>query len=122
METYLEGKTHPREALAPRVAYVASLDGRVIGYIAGHLTTRLGCDGEVQFLFVALEHRRQGVASHLLRVLAKWFAERGAKKICVDVNADSEGASPFYLSQGAVPLSKHWYIWDDIRVLNRASA
>jgi ribosomal protein S18 acetylase RimI-like enzyme len=117
MAAYLEGTHHPQRALAPRVAYVV-LDGdAVVGYIAGHLTERYACDGELQYLFVAPQFRRSGIATALLRLLARWFTERGALKICVDVNLDSPAALPFYTRHGAEALNKHWLVWHDIRSL-----
>jgi len=115
MAAYMAGKHHPQQAFATRVVYVA-LDGPiVVGYIAGHLTRRYSCDGELQYLFMSKPHRRMGVAAALLEHLAGWFADQGASKICVNVNDDSPGARPFYASRGATVLSKHWMIWNDIR-------
>lgn len=53
MAAYFDGRHHPQQALLPRVGYVALAENQVMGYIAGHLTTRHGCGGEVQYLFVA---------------------------------------------------------------------
>ena len=114
MYAYFQGHHHPRQALAARIGFVALDDERIVGYIAGHLTRRLGCDGELQYLYVAPEYRRRGVAGDLLRVLSRWFVEMGAARVCVDVNRDSAGATPFYVRYGAAPLSKPWYVWDDI--------
>jgi GNAT superfamily N-acetyltransferase len=111
---YLDGVHHPQQALPARIAYVALLDDVVVGYIAGHLTRRFGCDGELQYLFVAPRHRRGGVAIELLRLLAGWFTEQGAAKVCVNADVDSPGAVPFYTSRGATALNRHWYVWDDI--------
>ena len=107
MAMYLEGRHHPQQALEPRVAYLATVGGVVAGYIAGHLTRRYGCDGEVQYLYVAPAYRRTGLASTLLRQLAEWFEAQGAVRICVDVNEDSASARPFYAAQGAQPLRPH---------------
>jgi GNAT superfamily N-acetyltransferase len=115
MAAYLEGRHHPQQALAPRVAYVGTVGEVVVGYIAGHLTRRYGCDGEVQYLYVAPPFRRSGVASMLLLQLAEWFDAQGAARICVDVNEESPGAGPFYASHGAQPLRPHWMVWPDIR-------
>jgi hypothetical protein len=60
---YLDGRHHPQQALPARTAYVAVADGTVVDYIAGHQTTRHGCAGEVQYLFVAPEYRRYGTAT-----------------------------------------------------------
>src|SRR5207244_472536 len=50
MTAYFNGRHHPQLALMPRTGYVALADEVVIGYIAGHLTTRHGCAGELQYL------------------------------------------------------------------------
>lgn len=113
---YLEGKHSPREALPPRIGYVALDAGTVVGYIAGHQTRRLGYDGELQYLFVAPGRRRAGIATALVGLLARWFLDRGITRVCVNVNTESPAAAPFYRSIGAVPLNPHWYAWEDIRI------
>src|SRR5262249_14757164 len=83
---YLNCELHPQQALRPRVIYVA-LDGdSLVGFIAGHLTRRHACDGELEWITVIAERRRSGVASALLRLLAQWFVGLKAKRICVDVD------------------------------------
>src|SRR5688572_24202961 len=73
MLAYLLGQHHPQQALGPRGMWMA-LDGDVsIGYIAGHLTRRFDCDGELQYLYVLPAHRGGKVAAGLLRQLATWF-------------------------------------------------
>ncbi len=119
MAAYLDGRHHPREALPPRVGYVALAGGAVVGYIAGHRTTRFGCDGEVQYLFVAPAYRRRGVAGGLLRLLAGWFEREGIAKVCVDVDVESPAAVPFYVSRGATALNRHWYVWENVSSLVR---
>lgn len=99
------------------MAYFATVGEAVAGYIAGHLTRRYGCDGEVQYLYVAPAYRHAGVASMLLRQLAAWFEAQGAARICVDVNAYSPGARPFYASHGAQPLRPCWMVWPDIKTV-----
>jgi GNAT superfamily N-acetyltransferase len=112
MSRYFTCNHHPQLALMPRVIWTAQSGGSPIGYIAGHLTRRFGCDGELQWIYVVREHRRSGVASRLLRLLSEWFVEQGARRICVDVGDDS--ARPFYVRYGALDLSKHWMVWNDI--------
>jgi GNAT superfamily N-acetyltransferase len=115
MAAYLDGQHHPQQALAPRVAYVAVAGGEVIGYIAGHLTTRHQCEGELQHLFIAPTHRRRRIGTALLGLLAKWFQEQRAQRICVAVANDSpREARPFAEGVGALPLKRNWYAWDDI--------
>jgi len=156
MAGYLDGVHHPRQALPPRTAFMAVSSGEVVGYIAGHATTRLlppsgseskgseskgseskgseskgsesrdsgtadsdpnVCEGEVQYLYVAPGARRRGVASQLLRLLGKWFDDRGIRRVCVNADVDSPGATPFYVATRARFVNRHWYIWDDIRTL-----
>jgi GNAT superfamily N-acetyltransferase len=121
MPQYLAGEHHPQHALPPRVLWMASVGDTPIGYTAGHLTRRFGCDGELQWIYVVAEHRRGGVASALLRLLAGWFVEHGARRVCVDVGDDE--ARPFYRRHGAVELNGHWMVWNDIgEVVERAGS
>lgn len=112
LERYLRGEHHPHLALAPRQMWVA-WNGRVpIGYVSGHLTERFSCDGELQKIYVVPPYRRRRVGLRLVEQLARWFAERDARRICVNVG--DEKARPFYLAAGAVALQPHWMIWEDM--------
>jgi ribosomal-protein-alanine N-acetyltransferase len=115
MRAYLEGRHHPQHALAPRVAFVAVAGDAVAGYIAGHLTRRYGCDGELQYLFVAPAHRRTGIASALLERLRCWFRERGASSLCVDVVPENAVARAFYTRHGATGLNEGWMVFREVR-------
>lgn len=119
MAAYFERQHHPQKALVPRAGFVALDTDAVVGYIAGHLTRRFGYDGEVQYLYVPPEYRRHGIATALLRLMAAWFRDQNAMRVCVNVNVDSPPAAPFYLSQGASVLSDYWYAWEDITTLTR---
>lgn len=112
---YLAGELHPREALPPRVIYVAFEEGSVTGFIAGHLTRRYKCDGELQWIDVRSEYRGSGVASELLLRLAAWFVEQKAFRICVDVRPKNTVAHRFYGKHGAETLNKHWLVWNNIK-------
>ena len=122
MAAYLDGRHHPQQALAPRTAFVALAGDDVVGYIAGHATTRYGCSGEVQYLYVVPSQRRAGVAQRLLREMATWFSAKGIRRVCVNADVDSPGAVPFYLAQGATAINQYWYQWDDITTLAHPAA
>ena len=115
MAAYLAGEHHPQQALPARVLLMATADDAAVGYIAGHLTRRFGCQGELQWIYVVPGYRRTGVGSRLLAMLAGWFVEHGAGRICVDVGDDA--ARPFYRRHGAAPLNRHWMEWEDIAVV-----
>lgn len=112
---YLTYKQHPTEALHPRISFVAIEQERVVGLVAGHLTTRLGCEGELEWISVRSEYRRHGIASQLLCHLATWFTGQGAQRVCVDVQPSNHGARRFYERYGAKDLKPHWMVWEDIR-------
>ena len=111
---YHTGQLHPREALPPRIGY-ACMDGDLVaGLIAGHLTRRFGCDGELEWISVREEYRGQKIASRLLRLLTEWFRAQGASYVCVDVEPSNRVARAFYASHGAEDLKPHWMIWKNI--------
>lgn len=63
MAAYFEREHHPQKALRPRIGFLAIANREVIGYIAGHRTTRHGCAGEIQYLYVTPDYRRRGIAT-----------------------------------------------------------
>ena len=111
---YLAGKLQPRDALPTRVAFVCADQDRVLGLIAGHLTRRFECTGELEWISVRPEYRTQGIASELLRRLAGWFVTHNAHRICVDVEPSNHPARRFYTRHGATYLTPHWMVWEDI--------
>ena len=121
VEGYLSGNLSPQQALAARHCLVATEDERIVGFVAGHLTRRYDCAGEIQWINVAPEARRKGVASQLLGALARWFLQQGAVRVCVDVEPSNEAARAFYRTLGAGELNRHWLVWDDISVAARRS-
>jgi ribosomal protein S18 acetylase RimI-like enzyme len=114
---YMNAETRPKDALIPRACFVAIVAGAVVGFVAGHLTVRFGCDGELQWIDVARERRREGIASELLRLMAAWFIEQQAFRVCVDVEPTNFAARKFYTKHLADEFTDHWLIWNDISVL-----
>lgn len=114
MGPYLDGRHHPRHALAPRAGYVAVERDRIVGYIAGHLTRRYDCDGEIQYLFVAPGCRRRGIGSELLARLFQWFREERASRICVDVVPENAVARTFYRRYGAITFNRGWLVFPEV--------
>src|ERR1700733_13037033 len=89
---YLDFRHDPQKALMPRVIYVASEGGCLVGFISGHLTRGHACDGELEWINVIPEHRGSGVEAGLLRLLAAWFVEQKASRICVNVDPANAAA------------------------------
>jgi GNAT superfamily N-acetyltransferase len=111
---YLAHKLNPREALRTRVAFVCLERETIVGLIAGHLTRRFGCDGELEWISVRPEYRSRGAGFGLLCQLAEWFSAHNAKRICVDVEPSNRIGRRFYTLHGAQDLKSHWMVWQDI--------
>ena len=112
---YLDGTLNPQRAFAPRVCYVAVDQSAVVGFVAGHLTRRYSCDGELEWINVSPERRRSGVASELIHLLASWFVRQQAFRVCVNVDPSNQAARDLYIRHGAEKLNAHWLVWNDIR-------
>jgi ribosomal protein S18 acetylase RimI-like enzyme len=117
MAGYMRGELHPQHALGKRAVYVAVEQGGVVGLIAGHLTRRFECDGELEWLDVTSTRRGSGIAAALLQELAAWFKAHGAKRVCVDVDPENAPAQAFYRRHEAEDLQPHWLVWSDITTL-----
>ena len=99
-----------------RAIFVADLEGAVVGFVAGHRTTRHGCQGELEWIDVVAAHRRRGIAGKMVVALAGWFVERQALRVCIDVKPENLVARGLYSKYGARPLNPYWMVWDDVRV------
>jgi GNAT superfamily N-acetyltransferase len=113
---YLRGEIGAQHALKGHAVFVANVEGAVAGFIAGHRTTRHGCQGELEWMDVVGAHRRQGIAGQLIVTLAAWFVEQQAFRVCIDVQPKNAAARGLYAKFGACPLNPHWMFWEDIRV------
>ena len=100
---------HERNRTEARIAL--SEQGRVAWFGAFHgdpLVAELGivdCGEGVaryQSVVTGADHRRRGLAGHLLGVAAQWAAERGAQRWVIVADAESE-ASRLYQSRGFAP-------------------
>lgn len=109
---YKQGIHMPQHALLERALFVA-VDADVIGLIAGHKTTRLGCDGELQWLNVAAEKRGLGISGLLIAQMGDWFIQQKIHKVCVNVDVANEPARSVYARCGAHVLNDHWMLWHD---------
>ncbi|MEO6719224.1 MAG: GNAT family N-acetyltransferase [Ferruginibacter sp.] len=112
---YLNLTINPQQSKRIRIIYIASINNLIIGFIAGHLTDRYECDGELQWIDVVQEDRNLGIASELVKLLAKWFIDQDCVKICAD--PANEIAQQFYKKNGAEFLNDHWMFWKDIRTI-----
>ena len=89
-----------------RVIFIAEDNNKIIGFIAGHLTQRYNCDGELQWINVNEAYRNKGIGFEMICILNKWFIQHNAFKICVDPG--NELARKFYKKYEAEDLNQHW--------------
>ncbi len=57
-QTYFRGES-PGGSKPERLVLKAVVDGRLIGHLAGHLTTRYDMDAEIQSFYILKEHQRR---------------------------------------------------------------
>ncbi|MGH9664866.1 MAG: GNAT family N-acetyltransferase, partial [Bryobacteraceae bacterium] len=107
----------PQQALPARAAFAAMDGTQLVGFVAGHRTRRLGCDGEVEWMNVAGERRGRGIADRLLAKIGAWFVEQEALRVCVNVDPKNIAARRVYKRCGAQPLNDFWMVWEDSRVM-----
>jgi ribosomal protein S18 acetylase RimI-like enzyme len=114
MKMYLSNEHDPQYALSRRIAFIAVQNDTLRGYVAGHLTTRFGCQGELQWILVDPDCRGSPIASELLTRMAEWSFRNESKRVCVNVEPENVRARAFYRRLGAVKLSEYWLQWPDI--------
>lgn len=114
-QTYFAGQS-PTSAKPERVVFKALIENELIGYIAGHLTTRYHKDAEIQSFYVLKEYQRKGVGLQLLQCFVKWLIELEAGSLCVGI-AEANPYQAFYLKFNGKYLNPHWIYWDDLNKL-----
>jgi GNAT superfamily N-acetyltransferase len=113
VEGYFTGQYSPSHALPERAMFVAEAEGEVIGFIAGNRSTRLGCNGELQWMFVLPEWQRRGVGTLLLGELSQWFIANGTTRVIIDA-PPANPCRAFYIKHGAEDFDAHWLYWPEI--------
>ncbi|MFC6644699.1 GNAT family N-acetyltransferase [Granulicella cerasi] len=116
LTAYMIRQQTPPYGLEPRAFFVAvdDTENEVVGLIAGHLTTRFGCKGEIQWLDVDSRLRGQRIADKLLDAMFAWFRSQGAAKICVNVTPTNDSARTVFLRRDAEAMGTHWMVFNDI--------
>ncbi|HRX82901.1 MAG TPA: GNAT family N-acetyltransferase [Pirellulaceae bacterium] len=94
---------------AGRFAYVALLDGRIVGF--ADMTT----DGYLDRLFVSAQHQRQGVAKTLLAKLKSDASRSGIAEISTEASIT---AKPFFEASGFAILRKQTVVCRGVKFTN----
>lgn len=114
LSEYMTGQHNPQLALPRRSVLCATLGQSPVGYVAGHLSRRFDCEGELQWIYVVASARRQRIGGALVCLLAEWFAAQRVARVCVNVDPNNGSACGFFSAHGARRRDEHWFVWDDI--------
>jgi GNAT superfamily N-acetyltransferase len=117
-ETYFAGDS-PESSKPERVVFKAMVGDKMIGYIAGHLTTRYGKDAEIQSFYLLKKHQRKGFGAQMLAHFINWLKPYHVKTLCVGVRSNNP-YQQFYLKHGGIHFNEHWIGWDDVTLLEAA--
>lgn len=103
----------PSSSKPERIVLKAIIDHKIIGYLAGHLSTRYGKDAEIQSFYILKNHQRKGIGLALLTNFSKWLKTQNAQSVCVGIEPENPYRA-FYLKYGGQLLNPHWIYWDDL--------
>jgi GNAT superfamily N-acetyltransferase len=115
---YIERGSQAQQSRGDGWVFLAEMDGRPVGYVAYHHTTRHGTDAELENIYILKEWQGRGIGTELLAIVAHRLHADGSRTMCVGYDAESP-YKRFYLKHGAVELEpgSPWAIWSDVSAL-----
>jgi ribosomal protein S18 acetylase RimI-like enzyme len=113
--TYFKGQS-PQTSKPDRLILKAVINNKIVGYLAGHLTTRYNLDAEIQSFYILKQQQRLGLGKKLLTEFAKWLVSKNVASLCVGI-ASTNKYKAFYIKNGGQYLNDHWIYWTDIKEL-----
>ena len=117
--SYFTGES-PSSSKPDRIVFGVTEAGEIIGYIAGHHTSRFDVDLEIQSFYILKKWQRKSIGTNLLVRLSQWAQVKGYVSACVGV-APLNPYRSFYLKHGAYVRNQHWLEWGNLpRSLNGA--
>jgi ribosomal protein S18 acetylase RimI-like enzyme len=114
---YLKNEFNPYQSLVPRYFLLATAGETVVGFIAGHMTSRNEHAGQVQWICVEAQYQRMGIGTLLLQSLFTWFFEHGTASVRVDIEPHQTSLRQFYTKNSAEALNKYWLYWKDVKTV-----
>lgn len=116
-QTYFIGQS-PQTSKPERIVLKAIDNNQVIGYIAGHLTTRFNLDAEIQSFYILKKEQNKNIGTKLLTEFLKWLIDMDARSLCVGIKPENKYKA-FYLKYGGQYLNEHWIYWQDTNQLSK---
>jgi ribosomal protein S18 acetylase RimI-like enzyme len=93
--------------------FVAESEGRVVGFALGSLIDKRKSAwsyGYLTWLAVDPNHKRSGVASHLMEAITEAYLRAGARMMIVDTDAENTPAIHFFRRHGFGNEDRHVYL------------
>jgi GNAT superfamily N-acetyltransferase len=87
------------QAFPQATAFVAELEGQVIGLITGHIFPSIHAPALVAWittLVIDAQHLQKGVGRQLCNAVELWAKDRGAARVSVTSGKHRDGAHAFY--------------------------
>lgn len=104
------GEHYFKEKIAGQgcVCFVAEIDGKIVGYLAGGITKSESYRTvkkitELENTLVSKDFRGQKIGEQLFAAFSEWSKQNGAEKIKVTASAGNAGAIRFYEKVGFAP-------------------
>ena len=94
-------------------AYVADLDGEIVGFALGSVVTKRKSAwkyGYLAWLGVKAEFQRFGIATRLFREIRDAMLEDGVRIVIIDTEADNIEALKFFARMGFGKPEEHLYL------------
>lgn len=111
-QTYFKGQS-PQTSKPQRLVLKAVIDGKIVGYLAGHQTTRFGLDAEIQSFYILKSEQNKKIGTNLLRSFVQWLIKMQANSLCVGIIPENK-YQKFYLKYAGQYLNEHWIYWSDL--------
>jgi len=114
---YLSGESSPKAALRDRIMLKACLDNKMVGFIAGHLTTRFDKDAEIESFYTQDGDESTSAWAQLLLHFIDWAKQHEAMSLCVGIGPEHNQYREFLIQYGARFVNPRWVYWDDMGAL-----
>lgn len=99
------------------ICFIAEIDGKVVGYLAGSLKKGNGIytgkRAELDNMFVIESHRKSGIGTRLVQEFIAWCTNQGVDHVFVNAYAPNRVAIAFYQKQGFEPYATT--LWRSLR-------
>ena len=99
-----DGKEYFKDMIENNIVYVAKINGKTIGYLAGSISEQISyiteTFAELDNMYIDEKYRRFGVGTLLINEFKKYCEDNSIKNIKVTASAKNSKAIQFYIKNG----------------------